>query len=103
MKEKQYPASSLETAACAWEAVLEILNSGAGRKGLRSQANRIREEIGTSGLRLIVMGWVDEIDAAWAVVKDQYDQPFDWEFVPGWIAENIDWSGQQPVIRKGGA
>lgn len=102
MTSKQYHPSSLETAAVAWEAVLEILNGGAGQKGLRAEANRIRDEIGTSGLRLTVLEWVDEIDAAWAEVKDQYDQPFDWEFVPAWIADNIDWSGDRPTYRKGG-
>lgn len=98
MKET-YPATSLETAACLWEAVLEILNGRAGQKGLRHQANRIREQMGTSALRLTVLRWVELIDADWAKVKDEYDQPFDWEFVPEWIAQHIDWSGDTPVYK----
>lgn len=102
MEDKQYPAASLETAAVLWEAVLEILNGGAGHKGLRAQAQRIREELGTGGLRLTVLRWVDLIDADWAKVKDTYDQPYDWEFVPDWIAANIDWSGDRPTYKLGG-
>lgn len=101
MKE-HYDASSLETAACLWEAVLEILNNGAGQKGLRAQAQRIREQMGTSALRLTVLRWVDLIDADWARVKDDYDKLFDWDFVPEWIAANIDWSGDKPVYKIGG-
>jgi hypothetical protein len=97
-----YNAASLETAACIWEAVLEILNGGAGQKGLRHQAQRIREKMGTNGLRLAALRWVDLVDEEWAKVKDTYDQPFDWEFVPDWIARNIDWSSDAPVYRIGG-
>lgn len=102
MEQHTYKASSLETAACVWEAVLDILNGGAGQKGLRHQAQRIRENMGTSALRLAAMRWVDLVDAEWAKVKDTYDQPFDWEFVPEWIARNIDWSGEMPVYKIGG-
>jgi hypothetical protein len=58
--------------------------------------------MGTSALRLTVLRWVELIDADWAKVKDTYDQPFDWEFVPEWIATNIDWSGETPVYKIGG-
>lgn len=96
-----FSAESLETAACLWEAVLDLLNGGAGQKGLRHQANRIREQMGTSALRVTVLRWVELIDAEWAKVKDEYDQPFDWEFVPEWIATNIDWSGSSPIYKLG--
>ncbi len=102
MEQPRYTTASLETAACAWEAVLEILNGGAGEKGLRHKAQRIREKIGTAELRLLVLRWVELIDAEWAKVKDTYDSPFDWEFVPDWIARNIDWSGDRPVYKIGG-
>lgn len=99
MEQPSYTQASLETAACVWEAVLEILNGGAGQKGLRAQAQRIREAIGTSELRVLVLRWVDLIDAEWAKVKDSYDRPFDWEFVPEWIARNIDWTGDRPIYK----
>lgn len=100
MKET-YPVTSLETAACLWEVVLEILNGGASYIGLRAQAQRIRENMGTSALRLTVLRWTELVDADWAKVKDEYEQPFDWEFVPTWIAHNIDWSGETPVYKIG--
>lgn len=94
-----FNAESLETAACIWEAVLEILNGGAGHKGLRVQAQRIRENIGTAELRSVALRWTELVDAAWEKVKDSYSGPFDWEFVPEWIAQNIDWSGDKPTYK----
>lgn len=97
---EHYPAASLETAACLWEAVLDILNGGAGHKGLRARVDRVRENMGTSGLRLAVLEWVDAADADWATVKEEcWDQPFDWEWIPQWIANNVEWTTGQPVLR----
>lgn len=92
-----YSASSLETAMCVWEAVLEIINGGTGHKGLRNQAQRIRQNMGTSALRLAVMEWVELIDAAWERDKSTYSDPFDWGYVPEWLERHIDWSGARPV------
>lgn len=94
-----YPAASLETAACLWEAVLEILSGGAGQRGLRAKAQRARENMGTSGLRRTVLAWTEAADADWAVVKDTYDAPFDWEWIPEWIVLNVDWDGHAPELR----
>lgn len=93
-----YPAASLETAACIWKHVLEVLHNGAGSKGLRGQVERVREAMGTSALRLTAIGWTPLADADWAVVKDGYDMPFDWEFIPAWVRANIDWSGELPAV-----
>ena len=101
MEDKQYSAASLETAACLWEAVLELLHGGRGHKGLRHQVEATRERMGTSGLRLAVLRWVDLVDAEWAKVKDTYDQPFDWEFVPDWIEQHIDWTTNHPTYKLG--
>lgn len=90
-----YPATSLETAACLWEAVFE-------RRNHHPQINAAFERMGTSGLRLTVLRWTDAVDAAWEKVRDTYDQPFDWEFVPDWIDENIDWSDETPTYKTGG-
>jgi len=59
-----------------------------------------RKEMGSSHLRLTVLGWTDLVDAAWINADGcedmgrggQYDGSFDWDFVPGWIVANIDWS-----------
>lgn len=103
MIQQQYSAASLETAACLWEAVLELQNGGRGHKGLRHQVTAVRERMGTSALRLTVLRWVDLVDAEWAKVKDTYDQPFDWEFVPDWIEQHIDWTTDHPTYKIGGA
>jgi hypothetical protein len=109
-----YRAASLETAACLWEAVLDMENDGITRgadEPAFSRAEMIRatrEAIGSSALRLIVIGWTDAVDAAWKLADvdpvsgfgGQYGEPFDWEFVPGWIAANVDWSDpQSPYAR----
>lgn len=101
-----YPAASLETAACLWEAVLdferEADDDDATDEGKRrgSLIRAAREEMGTSHLRLTVLQWVDAVDAAWLAVDTdngafprggQYDDAFDWAFVPNWIAENVEW------------
>lgn len=101
-----YRAASLETAACLWEAVLEMEAIGEAVSGDPEQEERgamiraTREALGSAQLRLTVIGWTDHVDAAW-IEADGYDDmgnggqhggPFDWEFVPGWIVANIDWS-----------
>lgn len=98
-----YPAASLETAACLWEAVLEMRDTRhAADQIAASRAATIRAafgRIGTSAIRLTVLGWTDTVDAAWAEVRESYDAPFDWEFVPDWIAANVDWSTDYPTLR----
>lgn len=99
-------AASLETAACLWEAVLEMEAMREAVSGDPEQEERgaliraTREAIGSAALRLTVIGWTDLVDAAWIEADGcddmgnggQYGAPFDWEFVPGWIVANIDWS-----------
>ena len=56
--------------------------------------------VGTADLRLTVVGWTSAVEAAWSVVADSYDLSFDWDFVPGWIIDHIDWSDPaHPAIR----
>lgn len=116
-----YPASSLETAACLWEAVLEmegvdltLLPKGrANRAEIGERALAIkaaRERVGTVGLRLTVIGWTEAVDAAWKAADDpkgtgyggEYPHAFDWDFVPYWIAENVDWGTVYPSMRSAG-
>jgi hypothetical protein len=58
--------------------------------------------MGTAALRSTVLHWTEPVDAAWLRVGDDYTGSFDWQFVPEWIAQNIDWSGEQPVYKIGG-
>lgn len=92
-----YRAASLETAACLWEAVLEMEAESSPRAALIRAA---REAIGSSHLRITVIGWTDLVDAAWidadgcedVGTSGQFAGSFDWDFVPGWVDANIDWS-----------
>lgn len=102
----RYRAHALETAACLWEAVLTIIDTdeytsdNAERKALGDQVRACREAMGTSHLRLTVIGWTDHVDEAWRIAdgddamnnSGQYGECFDWDFVPHWIVNNIDWS-----------
>ena len=109
------PVASLETAACLWEAVLDMEKAQIGTvpeflpSALAIQATR--EAIGTSALRLAVIGWCDAVEAAWqdadtaggtVPAGGEYGESFDWEFCPDWIVLNIDWSepARGPVVRS---
>ena len=98
---EHYPAASLETACCLWEEVLKLLRGANGTKGLRKKVEAARERMGTSHLRLTVIGWTDAADADWATVKEEcWDKPFDWEWIPEWIAANVDWTTDLPTLRS---
>tara|TARA_R110000787_G_scaffold79023_2_gene172645 strand:+ start:3859 stop:4815 length:957 start_codon:yes stop_codon:yes gene_type:complete len=99
----RYTLSHLETAACLWEAVLELRDRPETTPDASSLALALRtcvDTLGTAALRLIVAGWVDAVEAAWRAVEGEYPLSFDWDFVPRWIADTIDWSdARRPVIR----
>lgn len=95
--------SALETAACLWEAVLTLRDHPATDPDAIALALAIRETcnaVGTADLRLTVVSWTNAVEAAWSTVADSYDLCFDWDFVPGWIIDHIDWSDPaHPTIR----
>lgn len=95
--------SALETAACLWEAVLTLRDHPATDPDAIALALAIRETcnaVGTADLRLTVVGWTSAVEAAWSAIADGYDLCFDWDFVPGWIIDHIDWSDPaHPTIR----
>lgn len=95
MPETSAPALALETAACLWEAVLDLRDNPVGNPDTMELALHIRasfEVAGTATMRMIVIGWTGAVDAAWTKIADDYLMSFDWDFVPGWIVRHIDWS-----------
>ncbi|WP_231376756.1 hypothetical protein [Sphingomonas melonis] len=99
--------SRLETAACLWEAVLGLRDrpiSDPDAIGLALMIRSAFEALGTAALRLTVVGWTDAVDAAWRAVEDDYPLCFDWDFVPDWIVDHVDWSDplHPTVTQRGG-
>ena len=95
--------STLETAACLWEAGLTLRDDPSSVPDAIALALAIRQTcnaVGTADLRLTVVGWTSAVEAAWSVVADSYDLCFDWDFVPDWIVEHIDWADPfHPTIK----
>jgi len=99
MQENTYSAASLETAACLWEDVLNSLRNPECSNHAAIEA--ARERLGTAHLRITVIGWTDAADQDWATVKEEnWDNPFDWEWIPAWIANNVDWTSHEPSLRS---
>ena len=70
------------TVMCIWEALLERM-SGKDCDNVYSQK---REEVGACEMRSIVLHLLaPAVEAAYEVVKDEYQDPFDWEFVPSFL------------------
>jgi len=85
---------SLITAMCLWEAVLESKEE--------PQIKAAFENLGTVGMRFYVAQWVEPANKAWEALSEEEKEssiPFDWEFVPDWIAKHVDLShAHQPII-----
>ncbi|MCZ0866500.1 hypothetical protein O0V09_14910 [Dasania sp. GY-19] len=80
------------TAMCIWEALLERM-SGKDCDNVYSQK---REEVGACEMRSIVLHLLaPAVEAAYEVVKDEYQDPFDWEFVPAFLEL------AEPVLSRG--
>lgn len=104
------PVLWLETAACLWEAVLEIETYATAPIDSRcsptdrevgEQIAATREAIGSSELRSTVTGWCAAVNSAWELVDRDAENPgggaytggsFDWDFCPAFIMQNVDWS-----------
>jgi len=95
--------SDLETAACLWEAVLALRDHPVSNPAGVELALQIRsafKALGTSDLRMTVIGWVHAVDADWSKINDDYSLSFDWDFVPSWIIRHVDWSDPgHPVLK----
>lgn len=80
-----------EVACCIWEELMS----------LRETNNLVRltfDNNGCGAMRLLACDWAFACDQAWSKVADDFDMSFDWDFVPRWIAENVEWAESGPLL-----
>lgn len=99
--------ASLETAACLWEAVLDLRDrprTDPDAIGLALMIRKACDAIGTASLRMTVIGWTDAVEADWRAAEHDYPLCFDWDFVPGWVIDHVDWTDPMlpTVTSRGG-
>lgn len=84
-----------EAAACLWEEALALLQKN-DPEWLEAQQSH-----GYSSLRYDVIQMARACHEDWLVAeKAGYDDPFDWEFVPAWLAANVVWIDIGPRLRS---
>lgn len=83
-----------ETACCVWEAILDV-------KGDELIAAAF-ERHGTAAIRQLACWWASLVEADWRSIGggEGYMDSFDWEFVPEWLALNINWSSVAPSVNS---
>ena len=62
-----------------------------------------REGTGTANVRLHMIDFAEPCHEAWVLAHrdgDGFDAPFDWEFVPWFLAECLDWSEHGPGLKS---
>jgi len=107
MAERAFTYDHVDAAMCIWE---EMTNPKLKEADQPWTAHR--EKWGAAGLRDVVitkLAW--PCHEAWERAMARYegnDDPndtdpgsFDWEFVPLWIRQCVDWSGEHPRVRGG--
>lgn len=111
MAERVYTYDHVDAALCIWEEIVSPMLEDAPQPW-----TSFREEWGTASLRHVVVtelawpcheawerAWRRHEDAMQATGEGPEAAPdpgsFDWEFVPFWIRECIDWSGEHPRVR----
>lgn len=82
-----------EDAMILWEGVIDWMACGRALP----EAYAYRENYGTAELRTDVLALVPRVRRAWEHVRigsgapKEFDESFDWEFVPWFIASCVDW------------
>lgn len=83
----EYTFAHLEAAACMWEHVLERIRR---HKGGLNPWLEYREAYGAAKLRETVILHAPTLDEAYQrAMRNGYDQPFDWEFVPKYMEDHV--------------
>ncbi|MEP2533512.1 hypothetical protein [Shimia sp.] len=96
LNDSEYDAETLaEVAACLWESVLDA-DPGAtpdpAAEGWQANMQRKARAEGMAALRSHVIGYAADAESGWSLAQGSgFDSPFDWEFVPRFVAACIDW------------
>lgn len=84
----QDPEDITYAAMCIWEQFLD----GVRQRALISEAF---ENMGYTEMRHFAMSLAADCNADWEKAsKYGYDACFDWEFVPAWLKENVEFNKQ---------
>lgn len=88
-----------DAALCLWEAVIDLKGRGAGKDD--QPIDIAFEAIGWASMRSTVAGWAAMVHDDWqqAVTLNDYDDPFDWEFCPDWIAANVTFDTSGATVK----
>ena len=91
-------AEMMEAGACLWEAMMDWKTAG-----LSDDITHWWEANGAGAVRMTIIGFAEECHEAWVLAHrdvDAYDYGFDWEFVPWFLAECLDWSEHGPGLKS---
>lgn len=81
-----------EAAMCIWEAILSTKDSD-------PQIAHHFFHLGTGEIRHFALSLAKPCHLAW--LKDAangFDDSLDWDFVPAWLTDNVDWTGAKPTL-----
>jgi len=81
----QFTYDELETAVCLWEEALE-------HRGQQDILGFRILDAGTAEARSEIIELAKPVSAAWGHIDGQFDEPFDWEFIPrilGYITDGL--------------
>ena len=100
MLEKSIKARSfeqiVEAAMCAWECIddLTLGDYGTPVEPVWLAMRTLRQEIGSPAMRYHTGQIAKKVSIAFAIAENAangyYDEPFDWEFVPSFLANALD-------------
>lgn len=101
----RYTDETLNVAACLWGTVLDMRHAaqskGPETASLPHEISACFDQMGTTGLRRHVLGWTEDVEAAWYDAERTYRKALDQDFVLQWLANNVDWTSRdRPTLRE---
>lgn len=82
-----------ETAACLWEETQRLLFKAEEETEVVRRMKAANEALGAAGLRCEIVALAPRCHADWealSVEEQDREAPFDWDYVPKWLAEHIE-------------